>query len=613
MGAVASESVFSRLRELLSNLRDATRLIWRASARLAFIRVVLSCTLALLPVASLYLLKLIIDAVTSGAVSEQGWRQLIVLLASAAGLAIFTDCLRALDIYVRELLAQRVERHVNDLLNSHSIRLDLAYYENPDFQDSLHRAQSDAPFRSAMVVDGVIGALQALVSLTAILSLLATIQLAVTIAALFAMTPTFIAYLNSARRSHRNWRNQTNELRQKHYVARLLTHQDHAKEIRLFDLGRHLRREFDRLQESIQRDQRALARARAVGSAIAQACASLTTYGALAFLAYETAVRIINIGDFVVYYQGLSRAQTAFREMFTSAVGLYETSLFLSNFYEFLKLQPRLREPENPLTAASPLQGEIRFEHVAFTYPHSERAVLKNLNLSVRAGESVALVGPNGAGKTTIVKLLCRLYDPTAGRITVDGVDLRDIASRDWRKEIGAVIQDFGRYQFSARENIGFGDVSALDDLERIEKAAELSGAAETIARLPQGYETRLGTLFPEGQELSVGQWQQIAIARAALRRANVIILDEPTSALDPRAEQEMLDRFQELAKGRTAIVISHRLSTALRVDRIVAIDNGHVMESGTHAELMRLNGTYANLFRSQSRRYGYGDALEEA
>lgn len=536
----------------------------------------------------------------------------MALLASAAGLAMLTDCLRALDIYVRELLAQHVERHVNDLLNGQSVRLDLAYYENPDFQDSLHRAQSDAPFRSAMIVDGLIGALQAAVSLTAILWLLASIQLAVTIAALFAMTPTFVAHLNSASRGHRNWRNQTTELRQKHYVARLLTHQEHAKEVRLFDLGIYLRRQFDRLQDSIHREQRALARAHSVGAAIAQASASLATYGALAFLAYETAARTINIGDFVVYYQGLLRAQTAFREMFASAVGLYETSLFLSNFYDFLKLQPLPQEPKNPVALAFPLKGEIRFENVTFEYPHSKCAVLKNLNLSIRAGESIALVGPNGAGKTTIVKLLCRLYDPTDGRISVDGVDLRDLESREWRKEIGAVFQDFGRYQFTARENIGFGDVSALDDWDRIAKAAEISGAAETIAHLPQGYDTRLGTLFPGGEELSIGQWQQIAIARATLRQANVIILDEPTSALDPRAEQEMLDRFQELAKGRTAIVISHRLSTALRVDRIVVIDNGEVKESGAHAELMRLNGTYANLFNTQARRYSSGQEVEE-
>lgn len=612
MIALASERLFSRFRRSLSDIRDAARLVWRASARLALIRVGLSCALALFPVANLYLIKLIIDAVTSGALSQQGWRTLMALLASSAGLSILTDCLRACDIYVKELLSQHVERHVNDLLNSQSIRLDLAYYENPDFQDSLHRAQSDAPFRSAMIVDGLIGVLHALVSLTALLWLLATIQLAVTIAALFAMTPSLIVYLYSARLGHCNWRRQTAGLRQKHYIARLLTHQEHAKEIRLFELGRHLRRQFDRLQESIHCDQRALARARAVGAAIAQSSASLATYAALAFLAYETAARIIDIGEFVVYYQGLLRAQTAFREMFISAVGLFETSLFLSNFYDFLKLQPLLQEPKSPLTAAFPRKGEIRFENVAFAYPHSELAVLNNFNLSIRAGESIALVGPNGAGKTTIVKLLCRLYDPTGGRITVDGVDLRDLEIRQWRREIGAVFQDFGRYQFSARENIGFGDVSALDDLDRIEKAAKLSGAAETIARLSQRYDTRLGTLFPGGEELSVGQWQQIAIARATLRQANVIILDEPTSALDPRAEQEMLDRFRELAKGRTAIVISHRLSTALRVDRIVVIDTGQVKESGTHAELMHLNGTYANLFRPHSRRYCSDEDLGE-
>ncbi|MGB5086226.1 MAG: ABC transporter ATP-binding protein [Methylocystis silviterrae] len=604
MIAFADKHIFARFPKQLLDLRYAARLVWRASARLTVVRAALSCVLALLPVANLYLIKLIIDTITSDALSEHDWRTLMALLASAAGLAVLTDCLRALDIYFGELLSQRVERYVSNLLNSQSVRLDLAYYENSDFQDSLHRAQSDAPFRSAMIVDRLIGALQAVVSLTGILWLLATIQSVVTIAVLLAMAPSLVVQLNSASRRHRYWRNQTTELRQKHYVAHLLTHQEHAKEVRLFDLGHYLRQKFERLQDSIHRDQRVIARDRAVGAAIAQGCGSLATYGALAFLAYQTAMQAFNIGDLVVYYQGLLRAQAAMREMFASAVGLFETSLFLSNFYDFLGLEPLIREPKSPVALTLPLKGEIRFENVAFEYPRSTRGVLKNFNLSIRAGETIALVGANGAGKTTIVKLLCRLCDPTDGRITVDGVDLRNLASYEWRKEIRAVFQDFGRYQFTARENIGFGDLSALYASERIEKAAELGGAVETIAHLSQGYDTRLGTLFPGGEELSIGQWQQIAIARAALRPASIVILDEPTSALDPRAELEMLDKFQQMAEGRTAILISHRLSTVHRADRIIVIDGGEVRETGTHAELMQLNGIYANMFHSQSRRY---------
>jgi ATP-binding cassette subfamily B protein len=604
MIAFAYQRILAGLPKQLSGLRHASRLVWRASARLTIVRATLSCALALLPVASLYLIKLIIDAIMSGALSEHEWRTLAILLVSAAGLAILTDCLRALDTYVRELLSQHVEGYVNNLLNNQSARLDLAYYENPDFQDNLHRAQSDAPFRSALIVDRLIGTLQAIVSLTASLWFLATIQSAVTIAVLFAMAPSLVVQLSNSNRSHRNWRNQTTELRQKHYVAHLLSHQEHAKEVRLLDLGDYLVQKFGGFQDSIHRHQRVIARDRALGAAIAQGCASIATYGALAFLAYQTAMQTFGIGNLVVYYQGLLRTQTALREMFASVVGLFETNLFLSSFYDFLALDPLIREPKSPVPLTLPLKREIRFENVAFAYPHTNRCALKDFSLNIRVGETIALVGPNGAGKTTIVKLLCRLYDPIGGRITVDGVDLRDLASDEWRKQIRAVFQDFGRYQFTVRENIGLGDLPALYASDRIEKAAKFAGAVETIAHLSEGYDTRLGTLFPGGQDLSIGQWQQIAIARAAIRPASVVILDEPTSALDPKAELEMVERFHQLAEGRTAILISHRLSTVRRADRIVVIDGGDVKELGTHSELMRLKGIYASMFHSQSRWY---------
>ena len=584
-------------------LRRSVELVWRSSPRSTLVHAALTIALGLLPVASLCLLKLIIDALTKNGQTLSGWTTLAGLLAGAAILAVVIDWLRALDIYVSEIQSREVAGYVHDLINRQSLRLDLAFYENPEFHDNFHRVQTEAPHRPSLMVDRLVGVLQNAISLSGIFLLLFAFQWKLTLWVFIAIFPILIVRLQNADFQHRSWRTQTSRLRQIHYLSHLISHQDHAKEVRFFNLGSHLHQRFIRLQNSIWRDQRVAARHRAIGEGIAQSCASLANYGALAFLAHQAVTGEVNIGEVVVYYQALHRGQSLLRELFSNAAGLLENTLFLSNFYDFLMLESRIREPAVPRAMVFPFRGEIRFEKVAFDYPSSQRSVLKDFNLAIRSGETIAIVGRNGVGKTTLIKLLCRLYDPAEGRITVDGVDLRELATAEWRQQIGVVFQDFGRYHFSVRENIGIGDFSAIDAPERIEEAAVLSGASATIACLSHGYETQLGTLFPGGEDLSIGQWQQIAIARAMLRSANIIVLDEPTSALDPEAEAELLERFRQLAKGRTAIIISHRLSTVRLADRICVIYEGRVTESGTHAELLKLNQLYATMYRAHARR----------
>jgi ATP-binding cassette subfamily B protein len=592
-----------RLRRLWQ-LRRSVQLVWQSSRKSTLIHAGLMLLLGLLPIAGLYLVKLIIDAITAQAPTAVDWERLAGCLAAAGGIAVLTDWLRALDAHVSEEQSQQVTDYVQDLLHKQAIRLDLGYYENPEFQDSLHRAQTEAPYRPALIVNRLIGLLQNSVSLGAITLLLLAFHWGLTLGLFLLMLPILFVRLRHTRLQHRNWQAWTAGQRQAHYLSQLLNVQDHAKEVRLFGLGGYLHLRYMGLRESIRRNRLSLSRHRAVGEAVTQSCASLAIYGALAFLAYQTLIRTISVGDMVVYYQALQRGQTLLRELFASAAGLYENALFLSNFYDFLLLEPRVREPEIPRSVPHPPLGEIRFESVGFDYPHGTRPVLKDVNLTIRAGETVALVGKNGAGKTTLIKLLCRLYDPTTGRITVDGVDLREFPSDEWRRQIGVVFQDFGRYQFTAGENIGFGDLSALNELDRIEQAARLSGAADVISDLPHGYDTQLGTLFAGGEDLSIGQWQRVAIARAAFRQAGIIVLDEPTSALDPEAEAQVLETFRELAKNRTAILISHRLSTVCLADRIFVIDGGCVRESGNHAALLSLNGIYAAMFHAQARHY---------
>ncbi|QXP82900.1 ABC transporter ATP-binding protein [Methylococcus sp. Mc7] len=595
--------MFDRYRlHRLWQLCRSVQLVWQSSRKSTLIHGGLMLVLGLLPVAGLYLVKLIIDTVTAPGAPE--WESIGGLLVAALSIAVLTDWLRALDAHVSEIQSQQVTDYVQDLLHKQAIRLDLGYYENPEFQDNLHRAQTEAAYRPALIVDQLIRLLQNAVSLGAVALLLLAFHWELTLGLFLFMLPILFVRLRHARLQHRHWQNWTARQRQTHYLSQLLNFQDHAKEVRLFGLGNHLHQRFMDLRKSIRQDRLALSRDRTKGEALTQGCASLGVYGALAFLAYETMARAISVGDMVVYYQALQRGQTLLRDLFASAAGLYENALFLSNFYDFLLLEPRVKEPEAPCVIPHPLRGEIRFECVSFDYPHGTRPVLKAVDFTIHAGEKVALVGKNGAGKTTLIKLLCRLHDPTEGRITVDGIDLRNFSSDEWRKQIGVVFQDFGRYQFTARENIGFGDLSALNVPGRIERAAGLSGADGAIASLPHGYDTLLGTLFAGGEELSIGQWQQIAIARAALRSAAIIILDEPTSALDSEAEARVLERFRQLAEGRTAILISHRLSTVRLADRIFVINDGQISEAGTHAELLRLNGAYASMFHAQARHY---------
>ncbi len=310
----------------------------------------------------------------------------------------------------------------------------------------------------------------------------------------------------------------------------------------------------------------------------------------------------ITLGDLVMYFQAFQRGQEYLRQLLRGSAGLYEDSLFLNNLYDFLDLKKRVIEPARPVAVPRPLKRGIVFEQVSFGY--GARPVLQEVDLVIPAGATVALVGENGSGKTTLIKLLARLYDPDAGRITFDGIDARQFGTAELRRELSVIFQDYVRYNLTARENLGFGDVAAQADTERLAKAARAAGAADLIARLPQGMDSVLGNQFDAGQELSVGEWQKIALARALLRDAQVIVLDEPTSAMDASAEYEMYKRFHEVAAGRTAILVSHRLSTVRMADRIYVLRDGRVVESGTHAELVDRAGRYADLFEAQASGY---------
>lgn len=410
--------------------------------------------------------------------------------------------------------------------------------------------------------------------------------------------------LKYAGEMYRWQRQRTSTERKSQYLHWMLTHSLYAKEIRLFNLGILFSRRFRQLRQQLYRESLQIATKRSLQSLVTQVSATLAVYGSYAFIAYQTLQGTFTVGTLVMYYQAFGRGQDALRGVLNSLAGLYEDNLFLFNLQEFLESKPKVIEPSHPKPIPKLKQKGIQFHRVSFQYPSSNRKGLEDISLTIQPGEVVALVGENGAGKTTLIKLLCRLYDPTAGTITFEGVDLKELATADLRRQISIVFQDYAKYYLTANENIWLGNIDLPPNDEHIEKAARKAGADDVIKSLPKGYETLLGNWFEDGEELSIGQWQKIALARAFLRDAQIIVLDEPTSALDPKAEAQVFEKFRQLLQGQSAILISHRLSTIKMADRIYLLEDGTITESGTHQELMQLGGTYAHLFETQAQHY---------
>jgi len=384
----------------------------------------------------------------------------------------------------------------------------------------------------------------------------------------------------------------------------MLTQAPHAKEIRLFDLGTLFQEWFKAIRATIRQERKTLEIHHTLSMLGVQTLTNLAVFGLFIFVAYRTLNGLLGIGDLVMYFQAIQRGYNSIQTLGQGISSLYESNLFLSNLYEFLALPQKIHNPPKPKVIPIPMKSGLVFDHVSYSYTGTDHSVVQDISLAIQPGEHIALVGKNGAGKTTLVKLICRLYDPTKGRITIDGLDIRDFNLRDLRAEISVIFQDFIHYHMSVQDNIRFGASPHSVDIEQIELAAEQAGAADVISRLPNGYQTLLGKLFEGGEELSIGEWQKIALARAFLRQSQILVLDEPTSAMDAKAEAELFERFHALAKDRMAILISHRLSTVKMVDRIYFLDQGRVVEYGSHDELMGKHGQYSELFEMQARGY---------
>jgi ATP-binding cassette subfamily B protein len=392
--------------------------------------------------------------------------------------------------------------------------------------------------------------------------------------------------------------------RQAIYLNWMLTKDEYAKEIRVFGLGAFFMDRFRQLRSELFREKLTIVKRKTLAELFAIATVISVSFGLLGYVSLRTLKGLMSLGDLVMFYAAVQRGQFLLRQVFSNVADLYEDNLFLGNLYRFLELKPKLQQATNPRPVSKPVKKGIAFDHVSFRYPASDEWVVKDITFKIRPGEHVALVGENGAGKTTIAKLLCRLYDPTDGAITLDGTDLRQYASNDLRRSISVVFQDFGRYQLTARENIWFGNLSVSPERKILDRVVRKAGVQSVISHLAKGYDTHLGKWFDGGQELSAGEWQKIAIARAFLHDGEIIIFDEPTSSLDVQAESEVFEKLHQLVKGKTAILISHRLSTVKMVDCIYVLERGRIAEFGNHDSLIKKGRIYARIFETQAQKY---------
>ncbi len=588
------------------HLLPALRLVWQSSPQWTVARIVVLSLQGVLPLISLYLLKLIIDQIAvslTAANKAVAFEHALFLLILSGCVMLVTSVFASLAELVNAAQTYRVTDHVQEILFQKSAEIDLEYYENAQYYDTLQRAQQEASFRPNQILNRIAQVLQNGISLAGILALLISLYWGLAGVLLVAALPALWVRLKFAKVQYQWQRKRTSLERRSMYLGVLLAHDQFAKEIRLFNLSGLFRRQGREVRLQLYQENFRLMARRAIANLSAESFAKVLTVAVFVFIAYETIQGRLKIGDLVLYQQALQRGESALQGVLSGLSGLYEDNLFLTNLYEFLNLKPKIADPADPKPFPNPVQRGIEVRDVSFQYADTPRQALNGVSLKILPGETIALVGENGCGKTTLIKLLCRLYEPTQGQILIDGIDIRDFAIADLRQDISVIFQDYAKYFFSVRDNIWLGNIQSSVDQD-VEQAARRSGAHDVIEQLPKGYDTILGKLFEQGEELSIGQWQKVALARAFLRNSQLIILDEPTSAMDPMAEYEVFQRFRELTRDQMAVLISHRLSTVRMADRIYLMDNGHIAEAGTHAELVELNGRYARLFESQAENY---------
>lgn len=587
----------------LRNIPPVLRIVWDSGPVIVGSGLGLRLVSALVPIVMLLVSRAIIDGVVASSKGQPLPEYFWWLVASEFGLAALGSVLGRAIGYSDALLADRFTRHVSVRVMEHASQLDLASYEDPVFYDKLERARVQSTDRIAMIqAMGTI--LQQCVMAATFSVTLFLFSPWLLLVLIVCVVPAFLGESHFAFLGYSLNFRQTPVRRQIDYLRILGASKESAKELKLFGLAGFLTGEYTRLSNEIYDQNVRLAGKRFWAGSLLSLMSSAGYYGAYAYVVYRAVQGDLTVGTLTMLAGAIAGASNNISAIFATSSSIADQALFLTDLLEFFAVRPKVVSKEHALPPPRPIRDGFVFENVSFSYPGNSRRVLDNLCLRIEPGERIALIGQNGQGKTTIVKLITRLYDPTEGRILLDGNDLRDYDIESLNGEIGVIFQDFMRYEMSARDNIAVGRISEHDNDSEIERAARKSLADAVVSRLPSGYAQMLGRRFEGGVDLSGGEWQKVALARAYLRDAQVLILDEPTAALDARSEFEVFERFAELTQGKIALLISHRFSTVRMADRIIVLENGRIVEEGDHHRLMSLGGRYSEMFEMQAASY---------
>ena len=608
-------------------------LVWQASPRVTAGLFITTVIAGLVPAASAYTSKLLVNAVVAG-IGAHRFHQTdrfkidlgfvhpsfstldAVIFLAILQLAIFAVIafLSTIRNITQQLLQNDVSMRIQLMVMEKAATLDLAFYEDPASYDLLRRAQTDSINRPVMMISSAFGLLQTTLTFLSMIALLIFVSPLLALIALVSPIPAFIADTRYGWRGYNIARWGSRLLRRMTYLVTLLTTDTYAKEVKLFGLGRYFIERYRLIGDAYYGSQRQQVTRRYFVGFLWGNLSTIATSVTYLYVAVQAIFsKVLTIGDLTLYTTAAQSVQNSIQGILSGFSNMYEHNLYLSNLFELMATETKITAPTNPVPVPVPLRGEITFDHVSFAYADAKENALTDLSFTVAPGETVAIVGRNGAGKTTLFKLICRLYDPAEGRILIDGIDIRDLKPEDLRAQIGGMFQDYVTYQATAAENIGLGNLPQVTNREAVLRAGQQAGADSLISGLPAGYDTALGKWFDAGVNLSGGEWQKVALARAFMRDARILLLDEPTSALDAQAEYDLFERLRTLTRGKTAVYISHRFSTVRRADRILFLEHGQLVEQGTHEQLMRLNGRYARLFRLQASAYTGEEIVPEA
>jgi|WetSurMetagenome_2_1015567.scaffolds.fasta_scaffold00040_16 ATP-binding cassette, subfamily B, bacterial len=585
--------------------RESIKLVWRSAPGWAIANIFISILRSFLPLLLIWLIKNVIEAITTSASAANGGNTTSVLWPVIMVVVVWFIDEAALDIgnYVRKKQSVRLESFMYGLLHEKAVKLDLIYFEHPDYFDCLARASREAPWRPNSILNNLISIFRGFMTLVLMAGMLVFLHWTIALLLLAVNIPGIWFRLHYAKILYNFQKEQTPEARKTAYFNWLLTGDRPSRELRLFGLGNYFITLFNQSFRKTKDEEINIVRKRTfieVVTDLVKAAAVLIT---LIYIASKTIGGTLSLGQMAMFLLAFRQGMVAIKDLLGSLAGLYEDSLFIADTFEFLHLKEKITVLP-PLSEINGLTKNINVEDLSFTYPGNSEKTIDNLSFEIKKGEIVAMVGPNGAGKSTLARILCRLYDPDSGYVKIDGTDIKHFDPGKYRKLFSVVFQDFMLYNLTAGENIRLGDIGTASNGEKITQSARASGIHDLIQNLPSGYCTPIGNLFKESRELSWGEWQKLALARALYRDAPVLILDEPSSSLDAETEYEIFSRFRELVSGRTAVLISHRFTNVALADRIMVLNKGALVETGTHEDLMKRKGLYFDMYSKQIRQF---------